>query len=219
MKVFGFDYDGTIINIEPQKAQVFGNISQKKWGVNFNEAAKYYIEGGGVSRKDKFGFIYREKFGREFDKKEYEEAEGEFSRTLRDDYYPKVELLPGALDLLQFVRKNFDFVFVSSGVPMEEIKYLVELNGVSKYFDLILGTNEKYPSKRDHFSEIIETKNPKLFIYLADGLYDMKIAKEFDIVSIGVPTNQSEEALLSVGADYVSDLSECGLLIKNKILF
>lgn len=201
--VFGFDYDGTIINIEPQKAQCFGEVLQKHWGVNKKEAADTWIAEGGTSRRSKFDYFYDKQFHRTLTNEDYKRVESDFSSILKNKYYPKIQLLPHAREILDFVRANFEFVFVSSGVPMEEIQYLVRLNGVSRYFNVIYGTNNQYRSKHDHFRQVIKNTKPQMMVYLADGLEDMKVAKEFGIISIGLPTNHPEESLRAAGATHV----------------
>lgn len=124
-------------------------------------------------------------------------------------------MLPHALDVLKFVRSRFDFVFVSSGVPLEEIRYLVKLNGLPDYFDLVLGTNEKYLSKRDHFKEILQTKKPSLFIFMRDSAEDVIIANQFNAISISLPTNQGEEVLKKTGAKFICSLEESIPIIKK----
>ena len=215
MRVFCFDYDGTIINIEQQKSQAFGTLVQSRWGVNKQEATNYWVEKQGTPRKYKFEYLYERQFHKKLSTHEYKVIEQTFSSVLKTNYYPKVRLLPHAKEIVQFVRSQFDFVFVSSGITMEEIRYLVKLNSLPKYFDLILGTNDKYPSKREHFREVAKKTNPKLLIFMADGLEDMRIAKEFDIISIGIPTNHSQQALKEAGANYVCNLNESKPLIRT----
>lgn len=215
MKVFCFDYDGTIINIERQKSQAFGTLVQNKWGVNKQNAAKYWVEKQGTPRRHKFEYFYERRFRKKLSTHEYKVIEQIFSSILKTNYYPKARLLPFAKEIVTFVRSRFDFVFVSSGITMEEIRYLVKSHSLTKYFDLILGTNDEYPSKREHFREVIKKTNPRSFIFMADGLEDMRIAKEFDIISIGIPTNHSPQALKEAGANYLCNLSESKPLIRT----
>lgn len=215
MKAFGFDWDGTIINIEPQKAQAFGEIVKRYWGADKKEARSYWQEKGGTSRRAKFDYFYKKQFDKKLRDDEYKKVEKEFSDKLKRDYYPKIKFLPGAVDVLKFVRANFDFVFVSSGVPLQEIRYLVNLSGLSGYFDLVLGTSKKYPTKKEHFNQIIKSKKPDLLVYLADGITDMQISKELGIISIGIPTNRPAKELKEAGADYICNLSEVPALVKK----
>ncbi len=206
MKIFGTDYDGVIINIEPQKAEAFGNLLNKEWNIDKQEASKLWIATGGTSRRYKFDFYYQKQFNMQLSDAEYKLVEKKFSDLLKSEYYPKLELLPGALELLKYTKQSFDFSFVSSGVPMEEINYLVNLNGISKYFDLVLGTDETYKTKNNHFKKIIDEKNPDILIFIADGLEDMKVTKEFSVIqSIAITSNHSKEELIDAGAKNVVD--------------
>lgn len=217
MKVFGTDYDGVIINIEPQKANAFGALLEKEWGININKTARFWIEKGGTSRKYKFDYLYKKRFGKKLKDLEYKNIEEKFSKILKTEFYPKLKLLPGALEIFNFARTNFDFLFVSSGVPTEELKYLIDLNNLSSYFDLILGTGDKYNSKKDHFKQLVNEQNPELIVYVSDGLEDMKIAKEFNAFSIGIPANHSKKELAEAGANEVCDLNEIINIIKNRL--
>lgn len=209
MKIIGFDYDGTIINIEPEKARAFGELLFKEWKINAREAEEFWIKTGGTSRRYKFDYFYEKKSGYKLDDTLYTEIEKKYSIILKTKFYPKVGVLPFAEELLEFACSKFDYVFVSSGVTHEEINYLVELNGLKKYFDEVLGTNDVYISKQDHLKKIVKAENPDTKIYIGDGLEDMKIAKKFDFVTIGIPTNHKKEELENAGADFVVDLKDC----------
>lgn len=217
MKVFGTDYDGVIINIEPQKAGTFGTLLEQEWGINKKQAEKFWIEKGGTSRKYKFDYFYEKKFGKKLKDPEYKKIEEKFSKVLRIEFYPKLKLLPGALELLGFAQSSFDYLFVSSGIPTEELQYLINLNNLSSYFDLIMGTGDKYNSKKDHFKHLINEQKPELIVYVSDGLEDMKIAKEFNAFSIGIPVNHSKKELINAGANKVCGLSDVVALIKNEL--
>jgi phosphoglycolate phosphatase-like HAD superfamily hydrolase len=220
MKIIGFDYDGTIINIEPQKAQAFGELLFLRWGVDSQIASRFWIETGGTQRKYKFDYFYQKRYGCKLAEEKYKEIEKSYSLLLKEKFYPQVKLIPGALEILKFARNNFDVTFVSSGVPTKEINFLVKLNGVSRYFDFILGTDKKYPDKISHFKKTISTYSPNLLIYLADGLEDMIIAKKFEAISIGLTTNHSAVELKAKGANFVCNnlaqaLDRCKKLISG----
>lgn len=219
MKAFGTDYDGVIINIEPQKSQTFGETLNKHWGINVKEAADFWLATGGISRRYKFDYFYDNAYHKELSDEDYKTIEQEYSQLLKTKYYPQVKLIPGAKELLEYARTHFDFLFVSSGVPMEEIKYLVELNKVSAYFDLILGTNQEYKSKKDHFKKIIEEQHPESIAFIADSPEDMKVTKEFpNTTALGVLTNHSEQELKIAGADLiVQDLHEALDHLKKRV--
>lgn len=218
MKAFGTDYDGVIINIEPQKSQAFGEILNKHWGTDIKEAAGFWLAKGGTSRRYKFDYFYEKAYDKQLSDQDYKKIEQEYSQLLKIKYYPQVKLASGAKELLEYATNHFEFLFISSGVPMEEIKYLVDLNGITQYFDFVLGTNKEYISKKNHFGKIIEEKNPDSIIFFADSPEDMRISKEFpEITAIGVLTNHSKQELKEAGADFTTrDLHE-GLHLLKKI--
>lgn len=215
MKIIGFDYDGTLTNIEPEKAAAFGDTVAEEWGSKKNEASSFWLNKGGTSRKFKFEYFYTQRFNQELPDEVYEKIEKKFSQLLRDKYYPNIELLDHVLDILKFTRSKFDFMFVSSGIPANEIEYLIEQNKISKYFDKVLGTNSKYLTKKDHFDEIREQKKPSLFVFVGDSEEDMRKAKEGGLIAVGLTTNHPAEKLKAAGADYACGLEECEFVISE----
>lgn len=216
MKVFGTDYDGVIINIEPQKAELFGALLNKYWGIDNKTAAEFWIAKGGTSRKHKFDYLYEEKFGRKLNDFNYIQIENEFSKILKKDYFPNIKILDGAIELLNYCRSKFDKLFVTSGIPIDEINYLVEINGLSKYFDEALGTNEEFPSKKEHFNKIVKDWKPNDLVFIADSPEDMKIAKEFTNNLIGMTSNHPKEELIEAGATKTtSNLKDALALIET----
>lgn len=218
MKVFGTDYDGVIINIEPQKAKAFGALVYKKWGIKEGEALEYWLANGGNSRKFIFQSIFKKNFGRNLADPEYKKIEKVYNQILKTRFYPTVKLLPGALELLQYVRSHFDYTFVSSGIPEGEIQYLVNLNKLGDYFDSVFGTSKEYPTKREHFKKIIEEQEPKTIVWVADSQEDMRIGRQFGAVCIGVLTNHSKTELLNSGAKHAVKLNEVINIIKKEKL-
>jgi phosphoglycolate phosphatase-like HAD superfamily hydrolase len=205
MKIFGTDFDGVIINIEPKKAAAFAELVNKEWGIDKDAACACWHDFCGTSRRYKFDYFYKKEFGKKLDDEAYQLIESKYSSFLKANYYPKVKFLTGALELLKFAHENFDYTFVSSGMPMEEIKYLIKLLGLSQYFDLVLGTNNTYKSKSDHFRELLADKNPDLLVFVADGAKDMEIAKEFGAKSVGILSNRPRRELEEAGASAICE--------------
>ena len=218
MKAFGTDYDGVIINIEPQKATAFGELLYKEWGISKEQASKFWIAKGGTSRRYKFDHFFEEKFSKKLPVEIYNIIESKYSDLLKSEFYPKIKLLSGALNLLKFARSHFDFTFVSSGAPTKEIEYLINLKGVSDYFDLILGTDDHFRSKTDHFIEVIQKQKPDLIVFVADSPEDMKVAKDTKAIAIGVLTNHTKPELLNAGAKYVCEIKDATGLLRTIVM-
>jgi phosphoglycolate phosphatase-like HAD superfamily hydrolase len=215
MRIFGTDYDGVIINIEPQKAKIFGSILNRYWKVDEKEGENFWHATGGTSRRSKFDYFYNKQFNKQLSESEYLKIESEFGQLLKDKFYPNVTLLPGALELLEFARSNFEHTFISSGMPMEQIKFLAKLNNVSEYFDLILGTNNEFPSKTEHFKKIVSRWNPDKIVFVADSPEDMRMSKEENVIPIGVLTNHTEQELKNAGASATCNIQDVIPTIKK----
>ena len=215
MRIIGFDFDGTILDVEEEKSRAFGILLNEHWKIDANAAAKYWIDTAGTSRRSKFDYFFKEKYGRDLSDEEYKKIESEFSQKLRTDFYPNTKLINGASELLEFCKKNFDKIFCSSGVPHDEIKFLVDTKGLGKYFDKIYGTNEKFKSKEDHFKEMISEFKPELIVFVGDGIEDMRVGKKYNAITIGVPSHQTKEKLLEAGAMYVLPTNKIVSLLKT----
>ncbi len=216
-KMMIFDFDGTIINAEKEKANIFGEIVKKYWKGDKKAAAKFYFDIAGPARKFKFDFYYRKLFNKPLSNKDYQLIEQDFSSQLIREIYPDVKPVPGGINLLKYVHNHFNKVYICSAVPVEEISYLIEKLKLTKYFDRIMGTEARYPTKLTMFEEIIAENSPALTFYVADGTLDMRMAKEIGIVSIGVPSNKSAEELKSAGADYVTSIEKCPEVLETAI--
>jgi phosphoglycolate phosphatase-like HAD superfamily hydrolase len=215
MKAIGFDLDESLIDIEEEKSRAFGVILNQFWGVDANEAARYWIETRGKSRRSKFDYFFNKQYGGVLTDDEYRKIERVFSDKLKNEFYPNARFLRGALELLEFSRTNFDITFISSGAPDDEVKYLVGLKDIGSYFDKIYGTGERFRSKEDHFKQLVDEFNPKLIIFIGDGLEDMRVGKKFNAITIGIPSHQTKEKLIEAGAQYVLPTFKISGLLKT----
>jgi len=206
MKVIGFDYDGTLTNIEPEKAKAFDDILNTEWKVSIPEASDFWLSQGGTSRRFKFDHFYKQQYTIDLPDEVYEEVESKFSQLLREKYYPGIKLLPHIEEVLNFSKNNFGYTFVASGIPEKEIQYLIESNNIGTYFNKVMGTNGIYKTKKDHFEEIKKTTHPTVMLFVGDSAEDMKMAKSSEITAIGLTTNHTDKDLKRAGADAVCDL-------------
>ncbi len=217
MKMIGFDFDGVFMNIEDQKAELFGKVLHKFWGTDPERACKVWINELGTSRRYKFDCLYSERFDRPLSDAEYREVEQYFSNILMREYYPNAQVIAETYDTAKNLNGNFDFAFISSGVSMGELEKITKKISLDQYFDKIYGTNGIYTSKQDHFKEIIQNGKPNLGIFIGDGLEDMRIAKKFNFFAIGLPSNHSPKKLLSAGADLICNFSELQNCIRSLV--
>ena len=93
MKIIGYDFDGVFINIEIEKAKLFGDILHKHWGVDSSQSVDAWLLNLGTSRRHKFDLIYQNNFQNKLEEEIYQDIEQEFSNILVHDYYPNVKII------------------------------------------------------------------------------------------------------------------------------
>jgi phosphoglycolate phosphatase-like HAD superfamily hydrolase len=206
MKIIGFDFDGVFINIENEKAKLFGDILHKYWGTDSLLASRLWLVNLGTSRRHKFDLIYQDKYHKDLQEDVYQVVEQEFSNTLTTDYYPKVQLVNETFETVRDLNDKFGLSFISSGIPHVELNAIASRFKLDEYFDLILGTSQNFRSKVDHFHLITRDNLPSMGIFIGDGLEDMRIAKQFKFTAIGLPVNHDAEELREAGADIICEL-------------
>ncbi|MBT4682851.1 MAG: HAD family hydrolase [Chloroflexi bacterium] len=214
MKIIGFDFDGVFINIENEKAKLFGDVVHKYWDIDPIIASKLWLDKLGTSRKYKFDVLFWKKNHKELDEENYYEIEKIFSSILIKDYYPSADIINETFEVARDMNGKFDLTFISSGVPNLELNVLATNLELNMHFDFVLGTDEKFRSKRDHFQMISQENSCSLMIFIGDGLEDMRIAKEFNFIAIGLPANHSPQKLLDAGADFICTYSQ----LKQRII-
>ncbi|MDP3792411.1 MAG: HAD family hydrolase [bacterium] len=108
-------------------------------------------------------------------------AFSEFRKTNYDKYYydgnGKVKLFPGAIEFLRKIGKGYILTVASSGKE-DNIKNLLEKNGVKKLFSLILANTAN--SKEGMIQEILYKFKaiPEETIMVTDTVGDLKVAKK-----------------------------------------
>lgn len=202
IKAIGFDFDGVILDSEPFKAKAFADLLYRRFQFRPERAQVIWTINAGLSRLDKFQIAYEEIFHRSLPLTVYHQLEREFSRSLMADYR-RARVSRDIKRVLAYSRDHFDFCFVSTGMPQDEVSMLVHMYDIESFFDEILGTGNQYLSKLQHFHHIQTNKKPTGWVFVADGVEDMKIAKMFGGIAVGVEGLFSVDALARSGADMV----------------
>ncbi len=167
-----FDFDGVILESAEIKTEAFLELFSGH--PEHREAIlRHHYEHLGISRFEKFAWIYRNLLGRELG--------GEESRRLGEAYSALVlekvlacPPVPGALELLADLRGRLR-AFVASGTPQEELARIVELRGLAPYFDEVRGAPE---SKESIVRDLLGRYRlaPAEVLLVGDGLSDYRAA-------------------------------------------
>ena len=176
-----FDFDGVIVESIDIKGWAFGKLFEQ-YPEHVDSIVKYHHANGGVSRFDKFRYIYREILKKPLDDKQFEKLCNDFSGLV----YQKVlecDYVPGILGLLQQYHQSL-MLFIISGTPHEEMQKIVDAKGLRPYFHGVFGS----PTSKDKWVRKIlveQNLDAGKTLFVGDAMCDYNAARKNGIRFIG----------------------------------
>ncbi len=202
-----FDFDGVILESAEIKTEAFLELFAAH--PEHREAIlRHHYEHLGISRFDKFAWIYRHLLGRELDAAESRRL-GEAYSALVLERVLACPPVPGALELLSDLRGRLR-AFVASGTPQGELERIVELRGLAPYFDEVRGAPDtKEVIVRDLLRRY--RLGPATVLMVGDGLSDYRAALAAGVRFVARESDHQDFG----GADVVrvADLTELRPLV------
>jgi phosphoglycolate phosphatase-like HAD superfamily hydrolase len=191
LKTFFFDFDGVLVDSAKIKAEGFFELLFPKYRA-FESQIRSYVEiHGGVSRFEKFRYIYKEIL---------EETLTEVqSKQLCDDYaelvLQRVKRAPEIKGVVEFLNKLGPQrrAYVVSGSPQIELRQIVSERAWGGIFVEVLGSpTPKVPL----LASLIKAENisPKNAVFFGDSITDFDAASHsnVDFIGIGTPWENSK---------------------------
>lgn len=167
------DFDGVIIESVDIKTRAFRELF-KEYPEHVDEIAEYHLKNGGMSRYEKFSYIYANILKKHLDGEEMKKLGETFSKIVRDEMIA-CPFVYGAQDFLKKHSKR-TMLFIASGTPEDELREIAHARGLSQYFKGIYGTP---PSKSEIILRIIKEfglkKNEVFFV--GDSINDYEGAR------------------------------------------
>lgn len=185
--IWVFDCDGVLLDSNVIKTSAFRSVT-RAYGVSASDALiEYHLSRGGISRYQKFRYLFDGILGRE-------PGPGELDGLLRRFAELSAEGLkaaavdPSAFSLLEHLRSSASFLYVASGGEQEEVRNGLRAHGLAVYFDGIFGS----PMAKTSIVADLAARHPSARgALVGDSRLDMEIAAEFGFVPILV-THWSE---------------------------
>lgn len=174
IKCILFDFDGVIVESVDVKTEAF-KILFKDYPQHIEAITQFHINNGGMSRYDKFRFIYKHILKEELSVDKFNQLCERFSELVVE----KVILAPfveGAQELLDKCLGHYK-MFVISGTPEREIKEIVRRRDLEKYFAGVFGSPA---TKTDLIKGILRNNDyhPREVIFVGDSVNDFQAAKD-----------------------------------------
>ncbi len=207
MTCFIFDLDGTLVDTIPLHIES-GLYALRKYGLNFVDPKDVRDEIGksfhdivlDICRK------YNIPISEELIKDIWQIKHLYFLKNIH-----KVKLLPGVLELLEFLRNNHSKIALASSSPKDSVKAILDHFNLWGYFDVVLTADDVSKAKPD--PEIFLRAKEKLgcndCIVIEDSLYGVIAGKKAGCKVYAVLTGVGKRKDLEKYADKVfRDLTE-----------
>ena len=173
-----FDCDGVILESADIKSEAFRRVGGL-FGPDIQDRFyEYHLQHTGVSRYEKFAWLYREELGMEITPEESHRL-GELFSGYCLEAVMAAPLVPGFEEVLAWfqVHRREIALFVASGTPQDELEVVLKARGLAGSFQGIWGTP---PAKSGLLAKIIVEGgfNPGRVLMVGDGETDLQAAQD-----------------------------------------
>jgi beta-phosphoglucomutase len=167
-----FDFDGVILESVSVKTTAFRHLFSF-YPEHVDEIVQYHLENGGMSRFEKFRYIYQNILNEKLSEERFETLSARFS-TLVEKAVADAPYVDGAPDLLECCSKRYP-LFIVSATPQEELIRIAKSRGIDPFFRGIFGSPVK---KTEHIRRIAAENNfnPAEVIFVGDAVNDYQAA-------------------------------------------
>ena len=178
-----FDFDGVILDTMGIKTEAFKTMFSSYGTKVVNKVIEYHIKNGGISRQKKFKYFYENFLMRPLSDEELNELCSTFSDLVLQKTLD-APWIAGVQDFLESNYKDNDF-FIISGIPQDELDFIVSKRGLKKYFKEVQGSPK---SKVDSIKDIVSRYyyRPPQTLYIGDSLSDWVDAQLAGINFLGL---------------------------------
>ena len=198
-----FDFDGVILESGPIKTRAFVELFSA-YPDHADAIRQYHLANVGVSRYRKFAYIYanllREPLG-----DEASAALGAAFEALVFEQIRACPAVPGAVEALAALHGAGVPLFVASGTPEEELRRIVALRALDRYFTGVFGSPARKPEiLRSILSSQGRAAAEGLFV--GDGRSDYDAAIEVGMPFIARESGENEVSWPALGVPVLNDL-------------
>ena len=210
-KAIALDFDGVILESAVIKTQAFSGVF-KDYPEHLDAIIKHHRNNVGVSRYEKFKYIYKNILRTELPKIQMSRLGKHFTELTLEKVKVCAEV-PGAFEFLKQASSNC-LLFVVSGTPQEELEEVIGFRKLSSYFTRVFGSP---PAKNIIFSEILNSWGLKAeeMVFVGDSMTDFKEAYFVGVPFIGRKGPEGE-TFQNLQVPTIFDLSELGSLVDLK---
>ena len=183
IKIIIFDCDGVILDSVDIKTRAFASLFEEYGKEAVKLITDYHLLHGGVSRFEKFKYFFREHLGRQITEHEMQTLDKRFTKAALTALL-KTPFIPGAKEFITTHHEKWP-LYVASGAPEHELRFIFEHLGLTEYFHGIHGS----PTPKDAILARIVQENkikPEHALMIGDSYTDLAAAKAVGTRFLGV---------------------------------
>ena len=211
IEVIFFDFDGVIVESNDIKTNAFAKIFEKENGSLRKKIVNYHLNNAGVSRYEKFRYIYKNILNRFLGEKEFRALCGRFAAQVIDD----VAQAPYVKGAREFLEKNVSkyICFLISATPEEEIKEIIIRRDINHFFQGIYGAPN---NKRSIVKKILIKKGvePINALYVGDAISDYEAARG-NGVNFVARINNNKRLFNGINCPKIKDLTDLEMIVET----
>lgn len=169
------DFDGVVVESLPLKTTAFRKIFSFAPPKHLDEIIAFHLDNGGMSRYDKFRYIYENILHEELTPKQEERLASEYVSLIIDAMLT-VPYVRGAEDLLKDCSRRLP-LYIVSATPEGEMQEIARRRDLTKYFVRIYGSPK---TKAECIREILAESGaaPEEALFVGDAPNDWQAAYE-----------------------------------------
>lgn len=174
LRMVVFDFDGVLVESADMKTQAFETLF-RDYPDHLDQIRQYHLDNEGISRYQKFQWIYDECLGIPLAKEDAERLGQRFSELVVAGIL-SAPMVAGAKELLDFLASLGIPMAVASGTPQDELEWIIAERGLSDYFAEVHGSPK---SKDQSIRELIECWDIKAdeVLTIGDAASDYRAAQ------------------------------------------
>ncbi len=178
-----FDFDGVIIDSTSTKTEGFRALFSEFGDEVVAKVVEYHQLHGGISRVEKIEYAHRHLLNSPLSKAELDIWAARYSK-LTVEKVVGAEWIAGAKEFLDTMYGTVP-IFVISGTPEKELKYVLEQRSISFYFEEILGSPTRKP---EHIRNLLGkySLSPNQCVFIGDAMTDYYAAMETGLHFVGI---------------------------------
>src|SRR3989344_8432999 len=182
IRAVGFDFDGTLIMSEEQKAEQMALVFREKFKIQNGVKATYKKRAEkALSREEKVKALFKILLHKKPTAKELKTVKEHFGKHYQQSLWSCP--LFQCTNIIKELKDQVDFIFLLSLEDAKEVRKIAEHCGIGQYFDEILGGPKQKVENLKHVLKKHQLK-PQEVIYIGDSHSDVIASKKMKVKTI-----------------------------------